>query len=86
MANDFILPLTDAQFNLLDQTLNKNAKPVRFLADGRACCIATGICCKKHSNIIYHPMYWSRSTTFIDQVVKFLKENNKGMMITVSYH
>jgi len=78
--------LTDVQIKLLDQTLDINAAPVRFLADGRACNIKAGVLCSKHSNIIYHPVYWSRSTTFIDQVVKFLKENNKGMRITVSYH
>ena len=74
-----IMPLTEVQLNLLDQELVMSAKPVRFLADGMACCIATGICSAKHTNIIYHTIYWSRSKTFVDQVVKFLQENNKNL-------
>jgi len=78
-----ILPLTPDQLELLDQTLDKDAKPVRFLADGRCCNICTGDLCSKGSNIMYHPIYWDRPICFVSQVVRFLRENNKNVKITV---
>jgi len=78
-----ILPLTADQLEILDQALDKNAKPVRFLADGKCCNICTGNLCSKGSNIMYHPVYWDRPKSFVNQVVRFLKENNKNVRITV---
>ena len=78
-----ILPLTPDQLEMLDQTLDRSARPVRFLADGRCCNICTGNLCSKGSNIIYHDVYWDRPKSFVNQVIRFLKENNKNVRITV---
>jgi hypothetical protein len=33
--------------------------PVRFLEDGCAVSISTGDKCRKGSNVIHHPVYWT---------------------------
>ena len=81
--NDFVIPVLPSQLLQLTQELDTSAKPVRFLVNGRTCCISTGYLCSKGSNVIYHPVYWDRPKRFIDQVVKFLKENNPNDNITV---
>ena len=40
--------------------------PVRFLEGGRAVYISTGEKCRKGSNVIYHPVYW----TFTKELAK----------------
>lgn len=40
--------------------------PVRFLEDGCAVSISTGQKCRKGSNVIHHPVYW----TFTKELAK----------------
>ena len=81
-----INPLTEKQMATLPQEINKDSKPIRFLADGCAINICTGVNYSKGSNIIYHPIYWDRPFSFIKMVLEFLRENNPGLVFKITYH
>ena len=81
-----ILPLNEKQLKELPQNIDRKRRPVRFLCNGQAVNICTGILSSKHSNVIYHPIYWDRPKTFIKEVLKFLKENNPKAKFTITYH
>jgi len=83
---DKINQLTAEQLSVLPQILDKESKPIRFLAEGCAVNICTGVACSKNSNIIYHPVYWCRPKEFIDSVLNFLRTNNPGISFKVTKH
>lgn len=81
-----ITPLSEKQLNSLPRTMNRTNKPFRVLANGCAVNIATGICEKKHTNIMYHPVYWDRPKEFVEMVLKYLQKNNPDIKFRITYH
>jgi len=83
---DRINGLTDKQLEALPQEIDATRKPVRFLANGQAVNLCTGICHAKGSNIINHNIYWDRPLSFVSAAIAELKANNPGVKITITYH
>ena len=86
MTANRVMPLNEKQLAQLTQKIDITTKPFRILANGCAVNITTGICSKKGSNVMYHPVYWDRPKTFIKQVKRFMKENNPSVTFRITYH
>jgi len=52
------MKLTQDQITELKKELVDDGVPVRFLLDGCALDITSGIKSTKRSNVMYHPTYW----------------------------
>lgn len=83
---DNIIPLTKEQMKQFPKEPSKSPNAIRFLANGQAIEICSGVCCSKYSNIMYHPVYWDKSKIWIKTALKFLRENNPDIKFRVTYH
>ena len=83
-----IVPLNETQLASLDQVTGHGPenKPARFLANGQAANIRTGVLCSKGSNIMYHPVYWDRPKSFLNDVLIHLSNNNPDVKFTITFH
>ena len=83
---DTIVPLNEEQLKQLPQEMDHYADPVRFLANGQGLNLVTGDLSSKHSNVIYHTIYWERTTEFIEMALRFLQKNNPDVTFQISTH
>lgn len=81
-----ILPLNEKQLISLPQETDKKYRPFRILANGQSVNICTGQLSSRHSNIMYHTIYWDRPKKFRDMVLKYMKENNPGIKFRITLH
>ena len=63
---------TRQRTELQAELVPEHGVPVRFLIDGCAIDIMTGVACKKGSNVIYHPVYWGFTRATSRKVASWL--------------
>ena len=70
------MKLTENQIEEIQQDVSElddiETKPCRFLVEGRALDICTGVKCSRNSNVFYHPVYWNFSKDVANKISGWL--------------
>jgi mannitol-1-phosphate/altronate dehydrogenase len=66
------MKLTTKQIEEIKQEVVDEGSPVRFLVNGQALEILSGDLLPKHTNIMYHPVYWNFTKETSKKIAKWL--------------
>jgi len=81
---DRIIALTHDQIEELGKIpLQRDARPVRFMALGKSVQLETGALIG--GNVIYHMVYWDWTKERVDRALAMLRANNPGEAMRVDY-